>query len=176
MGWTYQQARGRTPLQVIKDEFSEEVNFIATNRVGNEIYAACSTKKNPDVVFGVVFMVKAKNGEVGYKEIVEDEGPFYYAASKRVIDSLTEAKTTTAQEWRDKCREEQEVQFKLKDGMHIKFDPPLEFITGESFSEFIVLNNRKRLFKPIEGGMASQYQIDLGTIKRSISCNRLTAV
>lgn len=175
MGWTYQQARGRTPLQVIKDEFTE-VNFIATNRVGNEIYAACSTKKNPDIVFGVVFMVKAKNGEVGYKDIVEDEGPFYYAASKRVIDSLTEAKTTTAQEWRDKCREEQEVKFKLKNGMHVKFDSPLDFITGESFSEFIVLDTRKRYFKPIEGGMASRYHIDLGTIKSSISNRSLTVV
>lgn len=176
MGWTYQVAHGRTPLQVVKDDH-QDCNFVATNREGKAIYAAIESKRRPGMVFGMVFLVDARNGEVGYKDMDESMGPFYYGASKRVLDALTPTTDETALKWREQCRAKLAApKFKLTEGLHVKFDPPLKFNTGEHIAEFIVDDARKRTFIAVGGAYYSRYKIDLSTIKRNMESGNLTVV
>jgi len=170
MGWLYRHVGTKTPLQVLKDDYPS-FDFVATNRKGNVIYAALRKNDKPEIVFAGIFLLRTSDGMLGIKGMGEDAGPYYYGASKRVLDALTETATTTAREWRDRCRKElDKPKIKLEAGMAVKFDPPLEFLDGSKHDLMRVEDPKRRTFRAGWG----LYRIAASTLRESISEGRLT--
>ena len=170
MGWDYQAVGTKTPLQVLKDDYPS-FDFVATNRKGNVIYAALRKNDKPEIVFAGIFLLETRNGMLGVKAMGEDDGPYYYGASKRVLDALTEPVTDLARDWRDKCRRElAKPKIKLEAGMTVKFDPPMPFVDGSKHELMRVEDPKRRTFSAGWG----LYRIAASTLRESISEGRLT--
>ena len=172
MGWDFQYRGTKTPLQILKQDYPS-FDFVATNRKGNVIYAALRKNDKPEIVFAGIFLLSTRDGMLGIKAMGEDSGPYYYGASKRVLDALTEPATEFAREWRDRCRQElTESKVKLQAGMTVKFDPPLRFVDGSEHSILKVEDPKRRTFTD-DGGYAL-YRINAATLRQSIAEGRLS--
>jgi hypothetical protein len=172
MGWEFQYQGTKTPLQILKQDYPS-FDFVATNRKGNVIYAALRKDDKPEIVFAGIFLLQTRDGMLGVKAMGEDSWPYYYGASQRVLDALTEPATDYAREWRDKCRQElAKPKIKLEAGMTVKFDPPLAFRDGLERDTLKVEDPKRRTFRDDDGYIL--FKIDAGTLKDAISEGRMT--
>jgi hypothetical protein len=67
-------------------------------------YYLAVTEKGSERVYAVVAIVERKNGNLTYKFIGEDEGPFYYDCPDSVFSLLTTPRTENAGLWRFKVQ------------------------------------------------------------------------
>ena len=156
MGWMYtygaraQMSQADLNRHVLKEALCDDLEVVAYNNSGRVLYAACKHPRNPGEVFAMVILYKysPSTGEFGYKDMEETMGPFYYGASKKVLDALSPTEQKDALAWRERCREEQASKakrVKLEVGMEIVFDPPLKFSYGTE-SRLTVKHVAKHLF------------------------------
>jgi len=109
MGWDGERAWGRTKEQYMQDDIGRYYNIIESNWKGNEWYAALSNKEKPDKIFGIVCLIRKDGEYFMVKRMDETQGPYYYGASKKVIQALTPLNilytegNENAQTWREKC-------------------------------------------------------------------------
>jgi hypothetical protein len=72
-------------------------------RYGNTIYAAIRSADGSEV-FGLVMLIKRRNGILFTKPIIEDMGPAEDGCPSRILDLLTAPRTENARDWRRRCR------------------------------------------------------------------------
>jgi hypothetical protein len=125
MGWTRLYQKMPLEIEEIEKFFSKEFGLIIRKtelmvRNGREVvvYMVVQTKDDEplhfkDETFGLVILMKVfkdgKGGGFGYKEIYETSGPFYFDASKELIDMLSPTENETALKWRKSCLEERNL-------------------------------------------------------------------
>lgn len=109
MGWTFESNyEGYTPKQFWINKYIPEIEsygkytVIAQNAKGKDFYAAVKNKET-NHVFGLVVLIERHGNEIGYKEIYEESGPYYFNATKKVIEALSPTDSKYAIEWRRKC-------------------------------------------------------------------------
>ncbi len=134
MGWTVACDRGSIK-DMLKHDFPEA---LYTCHHGNTYYMAMK-EPNGSGVYAMVVLTAMDDGHPGYHEISEDMGPFHYHPTKKLLDMLTPTKNKEALEWRAACRAEL-AKPKLKDGIRVKFDPPLQFGDGVDRQLFDVMD------------------------------------
>lgn len=145
MGWvTYY----RPPGQSDKEHFTQELMdkgrvILDCATVKNVFYAA--VKDADGQVWALVCMIQRTRGDYnfGYKSMDETVGPCYYDCPARILDLLTPTTYQYAIEWREHCRKQIALKAearatapKVKDGMVIKLDKPLNFQGGHEAQEF----------------------------------------
>ena len=128
MGWSGMQIPAGTSkidaLRMIEgDSFVNAI--VASNTVGNTLYAACRTTQDPDVIIGAVILFERSNGETCVKVMDETMGPYFYGASAKVLDTLTPTTDADAVNWRKVCRET--VENKPRPGDLVRTDADLVF-------------------------------------------------
>lgn len=166
MGWTthteYAGDPAWTPKRYWKEIFLPDVpnwyrdepdrcEVVAENSYGKEFYAAIHDKKR-DVTFCLVaLIVKDKHG-ISIKDMDNSMGPFYYHASKKVLNALSEPDNEDDKEWREKCLEtmqqtktKKELFAGLKDGNVIKFIRPYH-IDGKEHDTFRLVDKKNQIF------------------------------
>jgi hypothetical protein len=72
-------------------------------RYGNIIYAAIRSVDGSEV-FGLVLLIKRRNGTLFTKPVIEDMGPAEDGCPSRILDLLTPPHTENARDWRKRCR------------------------------------------------------------------------
>jgi hypothetical protein len=107
MGWHYKQAvNGEKAIDTIRREVigaGVPCEIVAAAVYLREAYLAIRDDRT-GVVSAVVVLIDRRAGEIGFKVIDEEMGPFYYRAPARVLDALTPTANETAQGWRVACR------------------------------------------------------------------------
>lgn len=139
MGWTsYKQTSSKKEeiLNYLKDSRFEVIDIACR---GRDNYVATRNIETGQI-FAEVVLVETKDGEIYFKNLTEDEGPFYWNCPKRIIDKLTEATSETAKEWRAKCLNKPKP---LKYGTKFKLKNPLKFTDGIERDSFEVVKYRK---------------------------------
>lgn len=151
------------------DEEGNEVNRCSVAKstmVGSTYYAALNYKKaneSPEVV-GMVCLTRTVEGAFfGYKDMMETCGPNYYDCPLSILNLLTPTESEWANEWREKCRQNNEQQkakrkharalHDLPDGSVISFLCPAGMKTHEE-GEPVCLTKRyygRKYPKWIEG-------------------------
>jgi hypothetical protein len=139
MGWTFFPHRGRKTADIIREELtqtmtSERAGFsvLAGSMVGSVWYGAVQ-RQSPSgevTVFGVVVLTKrTRQGEIGYKVIDEDCGPYEAKAPVRLIQLLRDLAPNpneNAREWRTRCLEHahaKAAQPAWESGMRVTYGP-----------------------------------------------------
>lgn len=122
MGWTSFLANGRKPAEILKDQFTHssiradgsirtEWEVIDSSNRGRVWYAVIRTKNGGDGFtrhFCAIVLWSTKNGEFSFKDMSEDDMPYYYDAPRRILDILDKLSpnpTDNAKLWREKCRQ-----------------------------------------------------------------------
>ena len=109
MGWTYQHRdTGTKVVDFLKSQFNSEKHEIIAGSVVHyrTAYLACKDKIT-GAVFALVCLLDYKRNDYynfGYKDMSEDEGPYYFECPRKIIELLTTAPITeTARIWRQRC-------------------------------------------------------------------------
>lgn len=122
MGWTFFDANGRTANEILTAEFTQSANradgsiktqwdVIDSSTRGREWYAVIRTTNGGDGFtrhFCAIVLWSTKNGEFSFKDMSEDDMPYYYNAPRRILDLLDKLSpnpTDNAKLWREKCRQ-----------------------------------------------------------------------
>lgn len=145
MGWTYFNARGRTPADILRAEFTQTggpdraaFDVIDASMRGREWYALIRRTDPAGQVlhFGLVCLWSMRGGEFGYKAIDEACGPVSSRAPLRIIDALDrlapiDAADTShgaqwARAWRARCRANatKPARPQWAAGMRVRFSEP----------------------------------------------------
>lgn len=111
MGWHYKQAvRGEKAIDTIRREVigaGVPCEIVAAAVYLREAYLAIRDDRT-SAVSAVVVLIDRRAGEIGFKVIDEEMGPFYYRAPERVLKALTPTDNETAHGWRAACWKEVE--------------------------------------------------------------------
>lgn len=82
----------------------ESVHIIYKYKSKNALYLAILNKVTNKIGARIIIYEKNLNtGEVFFKEMTENEGPYYYDAPKKLIKLLSPTDNEYAREWREKC-------------------------------------------------------------------------
>ena len=168
MGWTYMN---KDKGVGIKDFFSKRFNsdsdgktirVIDCSSTISEAYMAVEVNTGSEhEVFAVVCCINHRPKDYynfGYKDMVEDTGPYYYNCPERILKLLTPTESKYACEWRAKCweniaRRKSRPSFRVGDT--IDFENPVSFRNGWNLKRFKVTNKRKLLFESPDVGNVS---------------------
>lgn len=123
MGWTFIhcEREAKTP-DLIRDYFTQKpsgdnpsewgIEYISMRgSVAYAIFWHASGAQSPRKYFGGVILTSRKNRgfcQIGFKDMTEDMGPYYYDAPQKMLDlldALAPEPGYSALEWRAKCRE-----------------------------------------------------------------------
>lgn len=106
---------------------------------------------------GLVCLTRVQKGWFYYKDMDETMGPYAYKCPEKILRMLTPTDNENANEWRDKCwaiLEKQKNMPKLRVGMMLKTNTPVEFRRGDKVQNFIVRSTQPlRFFNIAEIGM-----------------------
>jgi len=147
----------------IKDFLKEEFGFATETRVVGlldcavvhfrEAYLAFedldkATGKRE--VFAMVCLLDYKPNDyynIGYKDMEESEGPYYYNCPERILKLLTPTSNEYALRWRKKCWvriERRKSMSRLTQGDVIEFEKPLPFSDGTEQSRLQLVDDSKK--------------------------------
>jgi hypothetical protein len=119
--------------------------ILDNGRKGNVVYlkVETNTPKNQTERFILVCVTHWYRNEYfnfAYKPMEEDMGPMYWDCPLRLFDDLTEPKTDTAKEWRERVRACHTKKSPIpKFGQVIKFEHPIRFTDGFEGDTFRVV-------------------------------------
>jgi len=166
----------------VKEFFQKEFNYaredgsygkildcaIVNLRTAYIAYEIGDTQGNRQVVAIVCALGYSPNcyHNFGYKDMDETMGPYRYDCPERILKLLTPTDHEQAKKWREKCWENirmKKARPRLKKGMVIKFDSPVEFSNGRREDTFKVIDPRRRIFADRWGMF---YKISRHTINR----------
>jgi hypothetical protein len=110
MGWTlYHREPGQTDREHLQNELcGTRHTIIDSTTKGTTFYGACRDNETGEVFAMVVLQQRGRNGRYGYKAMDETVGPFYYDCPERILAALTPTENVVANEWRAKCRAQNE--------------------------------------------------------------------
>lgn len=167
MGWTFV---AKAPGQSIRDFFAEEMGGrYSDGSVGRVLDCAVVNMTEAYIAYerawpdgrrevsAVVCMLVYRPWDefnFGYKDMSEKMHPYYYNCPERILKLLTPTDNKNALEWRRKCWENlhaRQARPKLRKGMVIRFDAPVQFNNGAVESEFRVQDPRRLLFTGKDG-------------------------
>lgn len=117
MGWSSLNGDVSTKEYITKN-LNKECTIVASNTKGCASYLA--VKQANGNVYATVILRKKSKDETLFKVIDETSVPFYYGASKKVLDALSETDSECALEWREMCQKKREKS-KTKIGIGTKF-------------------------------------------------------
>lgn len=141
MGWWGTHKDYNSKLEAVIDNggFKAE-RIVASNTDSDGVYLAYRCDNNE--IIGVVCLVRRQDGATMVKTMDETMGPYYYGASRKVLDVLTPTTSTEAQTWRDKCRaalvrkgEIREKTKALKVGSEYRVTRPIKLTSGRTIEE-----------------------------------------
>jgi hypothetical protein len=125
MGWTSFNSNLSTK-EIIMDEFKGAGEIVAMSCHGRENHVAVKLADRDDnLVVGYTVLVERKDGEVYTKVIEETAFPYYFKASKKVINALSPTDHASANAWRAKCLAEkakQKIVYKPEDVIDLKHE------------------------------------------------------
>lgn len=106
MGWKSRHLEGACTTRIAVDfglgqELASRV--VETVRYGNTLYIAIRSADGSEV-FGLVLLIKRRNGTLFTKPIIEDMGPAEDGCPMKILDLLTAPSTDNARDWRSRCR------------------------------------------------------------------------
>ena len=104
MGWTSFAHKGRSNMEILRDEFND-LNIVEKSETKDCVYFAVKSKKTGEV-FTAVIPVERSGGDFSFKVMSEDMGPYYYGASRKVLDALTPTDMGYSKKWRAECRKQ----------------------------------------------------------------------
>lgn len=109
MGWTYTYIGydTRSNKELMRSEIDRnwtDTEVLKDAIVGSVYYAACVSKRNPNVVYGLVCLTRKEKNEFGYKDIDETCGPFERRCPMSIINLLTPTDNQYANDWREGCK------------------------------------------------------------------------
>ena len=117
MGWHYKQAvKGEKVIDSIRAHVigaGVPCEIVAAAVYLREGYLAIRDDRT-GAVSAVVVLIDRRAGEIGFKIIDEEMGPFYYRAPEKVLRALTPTTNETAQGWRVACWDEQARRLHLR--------------------------------------------------------------
>ena len=160
MGWTYTHKHSSLSM---KDFFKEEFGFANDRRAVRLLdcavvnlreaylaFEALDKATGKREVFAVVCLLHYKPNEyynIGYKDMEESEGPYYYNCPERILKLLTPTTNEYALRWRQKCWERIERRksmSRLTQGDVIEFEKPLPFSDGTEQSRLQLVDDSKK--------------------------------
>lgn len=102
-------------------------------------------------VFAIVCPIRMRSDyyNIGYKDMSEDMGPFYYDCPERILKQLTPTGYQYAIEWRNKCWEKinkRKNTPRLSKDTIIKLNRPVKFRNGCSLDTFKVISTKPLRF------------------------------
>lgn len=84
-----------------------ETVMLKGSMAGSVFYAAMQTTTQNGVdVWALVVLTGVNGGEFRYKEMTEDEHPYYFSCPISILNALTPTTNENANAWRQKCMEE----------------------------------------------------------------------
>lgn len=119
MGWLYRkEIKGQKVAAAIADYITGcgsniEIASIAVSE-GAGYVAIRDTRSGEVSAIVVLYDRDRARGEIGFKVMGEDEGPYYYGAPARVLKALSPTTDPRAIQWRETCRARSEKIAKLK--------------------------------------------------------------
>lgn len=145
MGWTYARFTPRTKTEAA--EFLTRELLGNTGRAlahawhGSTLYAAI--QEDDGTTWGLVVLTKTNRRDpdgfcFGYKEMSEDMGPYHIDCPPRILDLLTPTSSTFAQDWRARCRAQQERKARTQTG-RVQLPQPVRFSDGQLRQHFTVI-------------------------------------
>lgn len=108
-------------------------------------------------VVGGVVLLDYHNGELCYKDIGEDGGPYRCECPESILNRLTETENKYALQWREKCRENLERVKKrptMKKGTYLYSEKGLLY-AGKRCHRFQVTNRSQAM--SLDGGFLCQF-------------------
>lgn len=108
MGWLYsKEKRGQKIIDRIRDHVigsGTDCEILAHNITRGAGYLAIRDIARGEVS-ALVILIDRYQGDLGFKVMGEDMGPFYYGAGPKVLKALTPTSDPRALEWRARCHE-----------------------------------------------------------------------
>jgi len=143
MGWTeyniYNSPKKECDKILTWEVNTRSCNVVKSYMKGNIYYAVINfknTETNFDIKTAVVFLThyypKAKNFNFAYKDMNEDEYPFYYDFPESYLELLSPTTNPNAIRWREECHKHNLTKkrlSKLKKGDIIEFQSPFDTAT-----------------------------------------------
>ena len=104
MGWTSEYFDGtmKEYQDYVLNSYLTPHKLVAYNRKGNNLFCAVD---NGTLVYGLVILCTKNKGEYSCKLMDETAHPYYYGASTKVLNLLTETDSKNALTWRKECGE-----------------------------------------------------------------------
>lgn len=109
MGWTY--LTRKVDRKDIKEFLIKE--FTCDDPKYNTTVIDCSVKNNEAYLAvhdhirqettAYVILLSFRNNEIGFKDMHESEGPYYFNCPKRIIKKLSSTNDVTSLAWRSAC-------------------------------------------------------------------------
>jgi len=90
---------------ILRETRSAGVIVLGTCTKGNEFWVACEWQGDRSIT---LYLIESHDGEWGYKPIHEDEGPFYFGCSAKLLALCPDEskRSASAKAWRAKVREQ----------------------------------------------------------------------
>lgn len=140
MGWTGTHTT-LTTSEFLRQRWERDGNYKVVAHSGKYwvMEKTCGDKQGQRFAV-VVLSRKTRDGDITWKEITEDMGPYDCDCPNRLLDLLSPTDNEYAQEWRAKCRERNshKTTGKLVPGDRVvfsgnlpRFSNGLEVVTGE---------------------------------------------
>lgn len=136
MGWTGTNKGQKSTKEFFIDEFGytkdngDYGKVIDVKSKGNVSYLAYKTKRGETItVSAIVCRTSRSRGyyNFSYKNMHENEHPYFYDCPKSILDLLTPTENEAANRWRELCHERLNKNIKVKNGDVIKFENKFRF-------------------------------------------------
>lgn len=95
--------------EMTSDEEKYSWKVLKSYMYGSVWYGAIQRIKKEDnssIIYAEVVLTSVENGEFYYKEMEESMGPYSYKCPNSILDMLSPTDNTYANDWRKRCREE----------------------------------------------------------------------
>jgi len=181
MGWTgTHKPKGQKMKDFFASEFSSVEILACKTLQRRETYMAVRRKNDPNEhVFAIVCLLHftpQSYYNVTYKDMSEFCGPNASNCPEDVLsllspleDQCKDAESSSyqwADEWRKRCQEnlQKRAAIKIRKGMHIKFEKPLQFTDGSEHTEFMVESGRPMRLRVMNDSFPRVYRIRRDTL------------
>jgi hypothetical protein len=159
MGWTFTNKSSSVKVaDFFKAEWKDTI-FHAVKVINmQEVYMACSNKREPDTIFAVVCLLNYQPKEYmnfGYKDMDESMHPYYYNCPESILKLLSPTDKQNAIAWRAECQkriDNKKSKAKFTKGSIIRFSKPIQFNSNLNIDAFRVSS-----MKPMRFLNASHY-------------------